>query len=399
MIQNFVQAHQFAFRGQELVPQLIACSENVQNGYWQLRFTRLRRAKQQHCAHLGLVRGQLCYAGTQQWNSENLLKIVQRYIPQTRHESIKPYFARQQQSIKSQAVAPATLIAQMQAMGIVTLSQVQEALRLKVLNNFDIYLLLGEGEAVFIDDPNLPAQLPIAGYKVSELLYEAQQRQMLWQQLKPYVPSMGMVPMLNLEAIQRSQLPEAQRQWIQTVSKNGSSLHQIATALAKDSLEIAKFFAKLVNAGLVSLEQPTQATPSTVMIIDDSALVLSQFQSLVTALGYPVVVCQQAEQALAMMAQIKPAVAFVDINMPGITGFELVKQVRQQPMLSGTPLVILTGEQKLSNKWRAQWSGCEFLTKPMAMSEIDRFQTNLQELIQTLITAPDSPREAQKLSA
>lgn len=74
--------------------------------------------------------------------------------------------------------------------------------------------------------------------------------------------------------------------------------------------------------------------------------------------------------------------------MPGITGFELVKEIRQQPSLAAIPLVILTGEQKLSNKWRAQWSGCEFLNKPLAATEINQFQLQLQELIHALVFGP-----------
>ncbi len=398
MIQNYLETPHFTFRGQELAAQLIARSEPTLDGYWQLQFARLRRARQAHMVHLGLTHGQICYAGTQPWSSEALLKIVQRYLPQSRHESIKPFLAQQQQALKSQAIAPATLIGQMQEMGLITLAQLQHALRLKLLHNFDIYLLLGEGDATFVEDASLSTQLPIVGFDMADVLQEAQQRQQLWQKLRPYVPSLGLVPVLNADAMASSSLPDSQRHWIEAVVQNGHSLNQIATALAKDTLEIAKIFAKLVHSGLVCLEQPPQQHSATVMIVDDSALVLSQFQNLVTALGYPVAVCQEAAQALTMMNKVKPAIAFVDINMPGMTGFELVKQVRLHPSLADTPLVILTGEQKLSNKWRAQWSGCEFLTKPLAMSEIDQFQASLQDLIQALIAAP-ATAEVQKLSA
>jgi CheY-like chemotaxis protein len=74
--------------------------------------------------------------------------------------------------------------------------------------------------------------------------------------------------------------------------------------------------------------------------------------------------------------------------MPEISGFELVKQIRQHPDLREIPLAILTGEQKLSNKWRAQWSGCEFLNKPLTPAAISDFQIQLEELIPRLLTTP-----------
>ena len=68
-----------------------------------------------------------------------------------------------------------------------------------------------------------------------------------------------------------------------------------------------------------------------------------------------------------------------------------MKQIRQQPELRAIPLTILTGEQKLSNKWRAQWSGCEFLTKPLTAAGIGDFQVQLEELIPRLLNPASAP--------
>ena len=127
------------------------------------------------------------------------------------------------------------------------------------------------------------------------------------------------------------------------------------------------------------------------LIIDDSPVLLAQFEHWVSALGYSVIICQDANTALAKILATNPAVVFIDINMPEICGFELVKQIRRHPSLKGISLAILTGEEKLSNKWRAQWSGCEFLTKPLTTGAIAEFQVQLEELIPRLLTASGSP--------
>jgi CheY-like chemotaxis protein len=388
MTQSIAQIDQFSFHAQELPQKLAEHVPLAGVGYWQSRFDRLSSRKQPFSWKLGVSDGKIFYSGSQYWTSQTLVKVVQRYVSSTRQEAAKPYFSLLQQNDPAQTNATSVqLINQMKQMGFLDNAQLIEALRLKVLNDLDTYCLMGSGEAEFVPDETLTLQLPIPGLDAQTLMNEAVQRQFLWYQLKKQVPSMNLIPVLNQEALERSSLPATQRSHVQNWVQSGKTLNNIAISLAKDTLEVAKMFAKLVSAGIIQLVPPNQSAPSTIMIIDDSPLVLMQFQHWVTALGYPVLVCQDAEVALSTILKVKPSAIFIDINMPEISGFELAKQIRQQPQISSIPLVILTGEQKLSNKWRAQWSGCDFLTKPLSMSEVGLFQSQLQELLQRLINS------------
>jgi CheY-like chemotaxis protein len=392
MTQSIAQIDQFSFHAQELPQKLAEHVPLAGGGYWQSRFDRLSGRKQPFCWNLGVSNGKIFYSGSQLWSSQSLIKVVQRYVSSTRQEAAKAYFSQLQS--KAQAITPTQLIAQTKQLGLLDNAQLMEALRLKILNDLDTYCLMGSGETEFIPDESLTAQLPIAGFNAQVLMDEAVHRQFLWYQLKKHVPSMNLIPIINQEALERSSLPESQQAHMQNWVQSGKTLNNIAIGLAKDTLEIAKIFAKLVGSGIVQLVPPTQCEPSTIMIIDDSPLVLMQFQHWVTTLGYPIMVCQDAEVALSRILLVKPSAIFIDINMPGISGFELAKQIRQKPQISAIPLVILTGEQKLSNKWRAQWSGCEFLTKPLSASEIGLFQNQLQELLQRLVTGSSTQAAA-----
>jgi CheY-like chemotaxis protein len=394
MTQPIAQNHQFSFHAQELPQKLAGNLPLVGTGYWQSRFDRLSGRKQPFSWNLGVSNGKAFYSGSQLWTSKALIKLVQRYVSSTRQEAAKFYFSQLQNNGQVQAIPPAQLIDQIIQMGILDKAQLMEALRLKILNDLDTYCLMGAGETRFIPDATLAIQLPIPGFDLQELMAEAVQRQFLWYQLKRYVPAMNLIPIINQEELERSSLPATQQARIKSWVQSGKTLSNIAVGLAKDTLDIAQIFAKLVGAGVVQLAPPTQAAPSTIMIIDDSPLVLMQFQHWVTALGYPVVVCQNAEVAISTISQVKPSAIFIDINMPQISGFELAKQIRQKPQISTIPLVILTGEQKMSNKWRAQWSGCDFLTKPLSMSEVNLFQSQLQELLQRLVASPIVPAVA-----
>lgn len=387
-MQTLEQTQQFSFQSQELLSKLLDSALACSDGYWKIQFSRLANRKENTFGYLGVTdAGTISYSGYRPWNSRELLQAAKRYILQTRQDSLKPHVARWQAALKEQKITAHAMYEHMLQLGI-TPEQIQQALRLKILNDFDAFLTFGAGEASFIPSPQLRDLIPVSGFSMAELLDEAQKRLVLWQQLRPIIPSMQMLPVLDPQVIEAANLPQSQRQWIEKVVQHQRPLNKIAIGLAKDPLEVARLFAKWVRAELLHLEPLPQTQSTKVMIIDDSPLVLKQFHSLVGALGYQVEVCQQAEIALQQIAQVKPGIVFIDINMPGITGFELVKEIRQQPSLAAIPLVILTGEQKLSNKWRAQWSGCEFLNKPLAATEINQFQLQLQELIHALIFGP-----------
>lgn len=379
-----VQQVTLSFGSQELASALLGAVTTGESGYWEVKFDRL--AHKHHRWYFGLHANQLaCYSGSQLCSCFTLLKTIKRYLVQARRDPARSFLAELQKTSKAQSLVSADMIEELIQMNILDVEQLTEAMRLKILADLDVYLSLGSGKARFIPEPALITALPITGIPLEQLFAQAQNRQQQWYQVKKTVPSMAAIPVLETAALEHSGLPEARQQWLQNVVKTGKSLSDISVLLAKDTLEVATRFAKFKQAGIVRLASETHSDADAVMIIDDSPIVLMQFQHLVTTLGYPVVVNQEAEKAIPMIAQVKPAIIFIDINMPGISGFELVKQIRQNPEIASIPLVILTGEQKLSNKWRAQWSGCDFLTKPLSLNEIDQFQVSLQQKLQAVM--------------
>ncbi len=375
---------QFTFAARELPAKLIEQIQSGNNGYWQHQFDRLADRQQPFYWNLGVANGQILYSGNRAWSSQMLLRVLGRYVSRTRSDLVKLQFDLFKQKVHEEHLSPAQMLGMMKQSDVITEAQLQEALRIKILNDLDIYLLMGSGTAKFIAE-DIERELPITGFSPVVLLDEAQQRQLKWTELRKQVPSMKLCPILDRVAMEKANLPESQRQRIENLVQPDKTLNVIAEGLAKDNLEVAQMFAKLARIGLVKFKPHQQHTTANVMVIDDSPVLLSQFHHWVSALGYLVTICQEATTALSTIAAVKPSVIFIDINMPEVSGFELVKQIRQQPDLRSIPLVILTGEQKLSNKWRAQWSGCEFLTKPLTSASISDFQVQLEELIPRLL--------------
>jgi CheY-like chemotaxis protein len=386
----------FLFPAKGLPAQLLERIQCGETGYWQHQFDRLADREQPFYWNLGIANGQIVYSGNRVWSSQMLLRVVGRYIAQTRTHSVRLQFEQLKRRVREESLNSVQLLMMMKQSSIITEPQLREALRIKILNDLDIYLLMGSGTAKFIAE-DIEHQLPVEGFSPIVLLDEANQRHLQWTELRQQVPSMKLYPILDRQAMDNARLSDRQRQRIEKLVQPDKSLNEIAERMAKDNLEVAQMFAKLARIGLVKFKPRPEHTTATVMAIDDSPVLLSQFERWVSALGYQVVTCQEAKNALDTILAIKPSIIFIDINMPEVSGFELVKQIRLQPALRQIPLAILTGEQKHSNKWRAQWSGCEFLTKPLTSAAICEFQVQLEELIPRLIANPVSQIEIQPI--
>lgn len=382
MSQSIATINQFSFAARELPSKLLEYIRSGDTGYWQQEFDQLADRQPTFYWNLGIANGQILYSGNRIWSAQMLLRISTRYVPSIRsaQNQIETLRAR----IQAEKLSADQVFAMMKESSLITEAQLSEALRTKILNDLDIYLLMGGGSAKFVAG-DIENKLPVNGFSPIDLLDEAEQRQLQWTQLRQHVPSMKLFPTLDREAMAQASLPDSQRQRIERVVQPDKSLNAIAEGMGKDNLEVAQMFAKLGRIGLVKFQPHLKHTVTTVMVIDDSPVLLSQFNNWVSALGYVVTTCQEAKHAIAAIKKAKPSIIFIDINMPEISGFELVKQIRLQPELRGIPLTILTGEQKLSNKWRAQWSGCEFLTKPLTSTGISDFQVQLEELIPRLL--------------
>ncbi len=383
MSRSITTTNQFSFSARELPAQLLEHIRSGETGYWQHEFDRLADRQPKFYWNLGIANGQILYSGNRVWSAQMLLRIAERYVPSIRNAA-KGQIETLRSKVQAEKLSSAEVFAMMQRSNLITEQQLLEALRHKILNDLDIYLLMGGGSTKFIAE-DLHNQLPVSGFSPIDLLAEAEQRQLQWTQLREHLPSMKLCPAIDREAMTKANLSDSQRQRIEKMVQPDKSLNSIAESMARDNLEVAQMFAKLGRIGLVKFQPHKKHTIATVMVIDDSPVLLSQFNHWVSALGYVVTTCQEAKNAIAAIKKAKPSVIFIDINMPEISGFELVKQIRQQPDLRSIPLTILTGEQKLSNKWRAQWSGCEFLTKPLTSTGVSDFQVQLEELIPRLL--------------
>lgn len=386
----------FSFQAQELPNKLSMASRLARTGYWQFRLAPSSEQDRSEFWYLTLVQGRIVFSGDEQLCWQTFLETLRRYIVRLRNPTVKRSLLNlEQKATPKQRENLSKMLSTMEKLDLLNHQEVIYALRLKILVDFDTYLF-SSGQGQFIADSQAIAKAPIAGFNLDELLTKATQRQVLWSQIKNQIPSLDCIARLNSTTVQRSDLTAKQKQQLQNLTRQGKTLNDIACDLAKDPLDIAKLFANLKRQGLVTIEifpNPAQDNPllentPKIFIVDDSPIILKQFQNLVTGWGYQVKYSSDTSTAISEMLEYSPSVIFLDINMPGASGFELIKLLRRQPSLASLPLVLLTAENTLSNQWRAQWASCQFLTKPRTSEEVPQFRIQLRSLLRSLAPLP-----------
>lgn len=110
----------------------------------------------------------------------------------------------------------------------------------------------------------------------------------------------------------------------------------------------------------------TPDAPPLVMVVDDSATVRKLVTVALQGAGYRVFSLADGLQvAEGLKANGPPALAILDINMPGLDGFQVCTLLRETPETAKVPIVFLTGKDGFFNKLRGKWAGAaEYLTKP-----------------------------------
>lgn len=390
LLMKVLESQSFKFQNQELAKQLLRLSQESMTGYWLFKFPSLSGTNINNSWYLGLCQGKVVFSGNQHLNWQELLKIFQRYIARLQKADVRKVIEEWQQQVIQekwplQSVLLLELLDKLQQMTSITREEMREALRLKILSDFDTYLFNYSGQAQFLSSSPLELQTSLGTFDLKDLLDSAQARQTLWQKLKVTIPSLESVPVLNSEVVKAANLTSQQQLWLLTLTSQGKTLNEIANYLAQDSLEVAKIFSSLIGKNFVQLKSSNLTATPEIFVVDDSPLILKQFENLVTSWGYSVRSFQAPETVLQAIKYANPSVFFLDINMPGITGFDLVKEIRRQPQLVSVPIIMLTAEQTLTNNWRARWSGCQFLNKPLTPNEVPKFKNDLRLLLAELL--------------
>ena len=109
-----------------------------------------------------------------------------------------------------------------------------------------------------------------------------------------------------------------------------------------------------------------------VLIADDNADAAESLQMWLQMAGHDVQIALDGLRALAAVESFRPHVAFLDLAMPGMNGFDVARRVREFPWGRAVVLVALTGWGHEEDRKRTADAGFDHhLTKPVDPDDIE----------------------------
>ncbi len=108
-----------------------------------------------------------------------------------------------------------------------------------------------------------------------------------------------------------------------------------------------------------------------VMVIDDSKTIRRTAETLLQKEGFEVITATDGFDALAKIADNKPAIIFVDIMMPRLDGYQTCALIKNNKTFKATPVVMLSSKDGLFDKAKGRIVGSDqYLTKPFSREEL-----------------------------
>jgi len=129
---------------------------------------------------------------------------------------------------------------------------------------------------------------------------------------------------------------------------------------------------------------------SMVLIVDDEYIGRETLQSVLEGEGYDLEMAENGLQAIEKAKELLPDVILLDVMMPGMTGFEVCRHIRNDPQIAEIPIIILTALDDRESLLNALKAGADdFISKPfdryelrarlLGITQLNRYQKLIQE--------------------
>jgi two-component system, cell cycle response regulator DivK len=129
---------------------------------------------------------------------------------------------------------------------------------------------------------------------------------------------------------------------------------------------------------VINFVRMTAPDPQVILVADDNADQRALYVDLLTYNGYRVIEARDGEEAIERARTDGPALILMDVTMPGTSGWNAVRALREQMETRAIPIIVITGLAQTRDRDASFAAGSDaYLSKPVAprrlLEEVRRF--------------------------
>jgi CheY-like chemotaxis protein len=98
-------------------------------------------------------------------------------------------------------------------------------------------------------------------------------------------------------------------------------------------------------------------TPKRILLVEDDRFLRKAAEVRLRRAGYTVITAADGEEAIATASATRPDLVLLDLIMPRMQGFEVLRLLRAQPNMQSVPIVVLTNLSQDADRERAMTHG------------------------------------------
>lgn len=108
-----------------------------------------------------------------------------------------------------------------------------------------------------------------------------------------------------------------------------------------------------------------------ILVVDDNRDNLDLVNDILSAAGYPLMQAMTGPEAIHQAQANRPDLILLDVNLPGMTGFDVCQLLKEQENTSNIPIIMLTAQSDVESRVKGLKSGADdYLAKPFSPREL-----------------------------
>ena len=108
-----------------------------------------------------------------------------------------------------------------------------------------------------------------------------------------------------------------------------------------------------------------------ILVVEDQEDNRQIIRDMLTVTDYEIMEAESGEEALAAVAKQRPDLILMDIQLPGMDGYEATRRIKADPALRSIPIIAVTSYALSGEEQKARAAGCdEYVPKPYSPRQL-----------------------------